>query len=232
MNIKFTPVTREAELHTESPKPATNFLPQWYKHLHAFENNDPKAYENNRTKNTLKLCVPFADTLRFGYIQQTWQEINIQNTHDNALVFNFPTQPNIMAFRENTHLSKEFLHGYYGVEAIWQMPWIPKLPKGYSVLITHPLNREELPFRTLSGIIDADEYFHNPIANLPFLIKKDFVGTIPIGTPMYQVIPFKRDNWKSSNEKFDEIHYKNGRKITAMFWGGYKKLIWKKKTFT
>ena len=29
---------------------------------------------------------------------------------------------------------------------------------GWSILFTHPLNRDDLPFRTLSGIVDCDRF--------------------------------------------------------------------------
>jgi len=30
------------------------------------------------------------------------------------------------------------------------------MPAGYSLLITHPFNRHDLPFVTLTGLVDAD----------------------------------------------------------------------------
>ena len=33
-----------------------------------------------------------------------------------------------------------------------------ELPPGYSLLVTHPINREDLPFTTLTGLVDVDLY--------------------------------------------------------------------------
>jgi hypothetical protein len=33
--------------------------------------------------------------------------------------------------------------------------------------------------------------------NIPFFIKEGFSGVIPKGTPIAQVIPFKRESWTS-----------------------------------
>ena len=39
----------------------------------------------------------------------------------------------------------------------------------------------------------------------PFIIEDpDWVGVIPKGTPIVQVIPFKRDNWESESVIYDE----------------------------
>ena len=76
----------------------------------------------------------------------------------------------------------------------WRMNWYYETPPGYSVLITHPMNRFDLPFYTMSGIVESD------IWGLPvftaFFLQKDFIGVIPKGTPIFQIIPFKRDDWE------------------------------------
>lgn len=231
MDIKFTPINKEAELYVEKPISAGQLLPKWYREIPAFDTKTPTYDSDGKTNQTLKQCVPFADSLKFGYLQKTWQDIKIQNIGSESFNYYYPSSPHILKTRAKTHLPKDFLNKYYKDEFIWYMPWLPKLPKGYSALITHPLNREDLPFRTLTGVIDADEYFHEEKALLPFLVNKNFDGVIPVGTPMYQIIPFKRDDWISSTEKFNEELQSNGRKIHSIFWGGYKKLIWKKKNF-
>ena len=108
----------------------------------------------------------------------------------------------------------------------WRMNWYYETPPGYSVLITHPMNRFDLPFYTMSGIVESD------IWGLPvftaFFLKKNFIGKIEKGTPIFQMIPFKRDNWKS--ERDDSI-IKEGLKqkfeSAAVLSGFYKKNIWK-----
>ena len=44
--------------------------------------------------------------------------------------------------------------------------WTFEMPAGYSLLITHPFNRHDLPFVTLTGLVDADSYCDNFI-NFP-----------------------------------------------------------------
>ena len=226
--IKFNPVTRLIEQHVISPQPARNYMPDWYKILPAFR--DGKFTDGAQDK-TIKLCVPFADSLSFGYIQETWQEINIGSKGE-AFTFNFPTDPKIMSFRDSVP-DFEIPDQYYPYVFTWHSPSVSQLPKGYSALITHPLNRFDLPFLTLSGVMDCDTYNHSlEDSNLPFLLKKGFEGVIPIGTPMYQIIPFKREDWSSSKNEYDaNKQIQHEQKIRRYFYGGYKKLHWKRKSF-
>ena len=88
---------------------------------------------------------------------------------------------------------------------MWSFDFSLKTPKGYSVLFCHPLNRFELPFQTFSGVVETDEY--NQGTHFPFYIKKLNVGEIIIikkGTPIVQIIPFKRENWKIMHMPFSQ----------------------------
>jgi hypothetical protein len=47
----------------------------------------------------------------------------------------------------------------------------------------------------MEGVVDTDTY--NAPVNFPFVLKNvNFEGLIPAGTPIAQVIPFKREEWK------------------------------------
>jgi hypothetical protein len=84
----------------------------------------------------------------------------------------------------------------------------------------------------LSGIVDFDKYNHSKIGNLPFYLKKNFTGIIPKGTPMYQIIPIKRNDWVGNKEKFNKIESDKKDKFrTSVSSNRYKKLFWQKKGF-
>jgi hypothetical protein len=48
----------------------------------------------------------------------------------------------------------------------------------------------------VSGIMDADRW--KTPGNIPVFFKNDFIGTVPKGTPIAQVLPIKRANWSST----------------------------------
>ena len=44
--------------------------------------------------------------------------------------------------------------------------WTIELEPGWSLFATHPVNRDDLPFRLISGLVDADR-FHDGGINFP-----------------------------------------------------------------
>ncbi len=236
-DIKFNAVSKLTELSVKAPKPAKEYLPEWYKSIPSFHGGKPSVDQYGSADRTIKMCMPFADSLNMGYIQETWQEINISldevSQGQKSFGYQYPTKPDIMGVRKQGKNHFPIPESFYQFELTWHPVWLPVLPKGYSALITHPVNRLDLPFYTLSGVIDSDTYnYSQEGSNLPFILKNNFTGVIPIGTPMYQIIPFKREDWKSSSNEYDEnaqIHYV--QKLRQHLWGGYKKLHWNKKRF-
>jgi hypothetical protein len=63
-------------------------------------------------------------------------------------------------------------------------------------------------------------------------IKEDFNGIIPINTPILQIIPFKRENWKSESRE-DLVNYAKIKiaEKNKYLSGFYKKFIRQKKTY-
>lgn len=71
--------------------------------------------------------------------------------------------------------------------------WAVEAPEGWSVLFVHPLNREDLPFRTLAGLVDCDR-FSDGFVHFPALwTNPGFEGVLPAGTPVAQAIPVRRE---------------------------------------
>lgn len=231
--IEFVQNQANLYLKTDSPAPAKNFVPEWFKKQPAFNHKKPVFNHLGAVINKgIKMCMPFTDSLITGYIQTTWTDIWIEKREDGVVMFSYASEPKIMDSREHSFI--ETNGSYYDIEFVWKMHWSFSLPKGYSLLLTHPLNRLDLPFTTLSGIVDDQGITFAALegGNLPFYLKKDFEGMIPKGTPMYQVIPFKREDWQSNVRDFNEKEYvKNSSKTNSKFWGYYKDNFWKRKKY-
>jgi hypothetical protein len=216
MIIKFVPGSIGIENTVPCPTPASKVIPNWYKDI-------PGGEVIN-----VKKCMPFLDSLSHGYIQSTWCDIVVYSKN-NEMVISQDDGIEMFKIRETTDLPiKDF---YYEAELIWQRPWSPILPDGFSGLVTHPLNRVDLPFTTLSGVIDFDKSVHSPTGNIPFLIKKDFIGIIPKGTPMFQIIPIKRDSWTLEKQEFSIDFWRKQVSERFKIKSFYKKSIWQKKHF-
>lgn len=227
--IIFRPISKDVNYLVPQPKPAKFYFPEWYKKVPKFENGKMSIDENANTNVTMKACMPFFDTFVTGYIQETWCDIYIDRIGD-MVNWRFASRPQIIEER-NTKYPYPKIDGFYEFEFSWRQTWIPQLPKGYSMLYTHPFNRYELPFLSLTGIIDNDKYYMEKIANHPFFIKDTFTGIIPSGTPMFQMIPIKRDAWKSSFEDYNEMLSYKFANIKKYFFDGYKRLYWQKKDY-
>jgi len=235
LEIRFNPSSKLAELTVPPPKPAREYIPEWYKKIGAFDTPKPVISEKGTVNITLKQCMPFIDSLTAGYIQETWQDLYIDFSKDENGQMNFtystPTGPEMVNTRPkpNTPIPEDF----YPIEFVFHQPWVPEVPNGWSILTVNPLNRLDLPFHVFSGIVESDTFTQaDPRPNTPFLIKKSTSGIIPKGTPFCQFIPYKRSDWESAvNNYNEEEQLKFHTLVSQYFWGGYKKLYWKKKTY-
>ena len=242
MIVDWVPMNDYAAKYIVPPKPAKNYMPEWYKDLPPFQHGQtPKVNSGSeidscvysgRGDATEKLCMPMFDTFTSGYIQESWCDINIRIDDDgNQLVVQADrVGPQIINFRsgKNKVVPKNSI--WSDTHINWFTQWEPKTPKGWSTYYSHPFNQYDMPFRTIDGIIDTDMWWIG--GSVPFLFKKGFEGTIPQGTPIYQMLFFKREKWQSRYKEFNETeHTTLYNKVFTSFHSGYKKFTWEKKSY-
>jgi hypothetical protein len=209
--------------------PAKNYIPQWYKKIPQWKNNE--IFEIGKGVNiTVKHCMPFLDSLRSGYMITLPNDLYVKN--DNGFPYigwnNADFAP---LLRDEPADSNLIPAGHYPNEFSWRTGSANTVPIGYSVLFTHPLNRHDLPFTTLSGIVDGG-LIMNPTGQIPFYIKDGFEGIIPQGTPIVQMIPFRQENWSMKKSKgLVEESYKHNKQTLSVFSGWYKKTFWTRKNY-
>jgi len=211
-------------------KPAKHFIPDWYKNIKGYNKNNLKIQKDgNSVILNLKSCMPFLDSFTTGYIVELAQDIYVEII-DNQPKVSWVGHPDPLSIREVNENIMPTPHGYLDNHFAWQYPHILNAKKGYSAIATHPFNRHDLPFITLTGIIDLDVLVGN--GNIPFFIKDGFEGLVSKGTPILQIIPFKRESWKI--KKDDSLIEKNNKenidKSRSMI-GWYKLNRWQKKEF-
>jgi hypothetical protein len=69
--------------------------------------------------------------------------------------------------------------------------WTIRTPPGWSCLFVPPLNRPNPTFEVLAGIVDTDTYVS--LIHFPFFASaQDGLYVVEKGTPMVQVLPFRR----------------------------------------
>jgi hypothetical protein len=225
MEITFTNVS---SIELEHPKPALNFIPNWYKDTESYIKGVKKPTGAGVTDATIKRCMPIFDALTAGYIITLPVDVYV-SIKDDIQYFEWPSLIAI-SFHSIDQAPTHPLRKPHEYPKIIN-PWAIKTPKGYSTLVVQPMHRESV-FTILPGIVDTDTYTA-PI-NFPMVINDPmFEGLIPKGTPVAQVIPFKRDKWKMKIGSKKEIEEQNkiSTKLTTKFFDKYKTMFWTRKEF-
>jgi hypothetical protein len=203
------------------PKPASDILPEWYKSMETYNGDGKVPHQDvKQTNGTIKRCMPIFDVLTAGYILFTWTDVFV-TTKNNAPYFEWRID-NSLGFHSNRQI-----YNYPGFEnekdiAKFNQPWSIKTEAGFSSLFIAPVHRKS-PFKIMEAVVDTDKYL-SPVA-FPFILNDDFRGLIPAGTPMAQVIPFKREKYTMSVENnLEEMeNVKAGR--AGKFFDAYKDLF-------
>ena len=110
-------------------------------------------------------------------------------------------------------------------------PWNVKTPKGYSCFYLDPFLHQSPYFSTWPGIIDTDTFNKNmDNAQIIFYPKVDHSFVIKSGTPLVQIIPFRREEWTASyqlrevKEAFENLSADDEAETTEKSVGLYKRL--------
>jgi hypothetical protein len=184
------------------PIPAVQGLPDWFKAM------PQQAFSEilQTEKFTLKKCPPFIDAMTCGFLLPLVTDIRVENgmfswDHDIPAGASMPAY-SPMDFHDNSQLTGSPFFEEDRVLVKFNSFWTVELPAGYSLLVTHPINRADLPFVTVTGLVDADRYRDNFI-NFPARWRDpDFTGVVPKGTPLAQLVPVRRVDWAA---RFDVI---------------------------
>lgn len=223
----------QSEEHFPGTVPASTMIPKWYKDIEPINKNTAIMLNNPDIGGNIKNCMPFLDSLTTGYFILLPQDIIINQKDGDVSVTWRNGQFDVVKERmKGSSVTHPAPSGCLENHFVWITQVNIKLPTGYSALLTHPLNRFDLPFVTMSGIFDGDGFISYSPGNIPFFIKKDFNGIIEAGTPIAQVIPFKREEWKS---EYDKNLVSEGRNMALRsvnrILGWYKNTYWHKKVF-
>ena len=241
--IKFIPNSEFTEKVELPPVNSSSLIPDWYKKTPRFINGDKPyndfiqmhkdAHSSGNLRDihmTLKNCQPFIDTFTSGYMIRLPASILVYKDELGNSIVKWSTEFDVIDSQDNRILGGfKAPDGYFPQFFRWQNMWIVETPSGYSSLFTHPFNRFDLPFITISAIIDTDKHPNSVI--IPFFIKNDFEGVIEEGTPIAQVLPFKRDNWESSVEKTNNSSRYSSSLVKTALIRAYRKKFWTKKIY-
>lgn len=101
-------------------------------------------------------------------------------------------------------------------------PWTTMTAPGYSTLVL-PTILEPFPeYTVMPGVVHTD-YYH--VINIVLIVNTDKQFTIPVGRPMYQLIPFKRSDGMAKVLEGDQSMHRflSGRGTGEMYLGNHER---------
>jgi hypothetical protein len=196
------------------PIPAVRGLPDWFKTM------PQTAFNTTSGSDTLtaKKCPPLIDAMTYGFLIPLATDLEVR---DGEFSWSFDVPEGVIS---------DFSHSpidFHDPSQVAGSPffdddqfvikfccfWTIEAPPGYSLLFTHPVNRSDLPFTTLTGLVDCD-LFHDSPLNFPARWSDTgFNGVLPKGTPVAQCLPVKRETWSG---RFETLTDQDTKRLVAM----------------
>ena len=181
------------------PVPAKAALPEW---LRQMAPRVPSTV-HGRAIRTVKQCPPFVDAMTHGFMillpcdvtveagQFSWDwplpPLSVPGHPRAPLSFHVPEQIVGSPLARGDHSSAQSAIKFNSF-------WTIELEAGWSLMAVHPINRDDLPFRLVTGLVDADR-FNEVGINFPAIWNEPgFAGVLPRGTPIAQCFAVPRES--------------------------------------
>ncbi len=179
-----------------APVPAREALPGWLRDMAPRATSELHGGEAVRT---VKQCPPFIDAMSHGFIIPLPCDVRIEAGRlswdwDIPLLAAALHPRSPISFHTPAQLEGTPLHRPGQVAVKFNSFWTIELEPGWSLLATHPVNRDDLPFRLLTGMVDCDRYHDVGILFPAVWTDPGFDGVLPRGTPVAQCIPVRRES--------------------------------------
>lgn len=180
---------KEDEGVIPAPVRAKTALPDWFRQLPAVSEVHVSPTNSGLT---VKRCMPFLDAMATGWVIGLAASVRMEISDggrtvdcgwdfDRTLVSNHASHQ--VAGNPREPLPPCKFHNY----------WTIRTPPGWSCLFVPPLNRPNGVFEVVAGVVDTDTYqseIHFPF----FTTGQDGLHMLERGTPIVQVIPFRRES--------------------------------------
>jgi len=223
------------------PYPAVKTLPKWFLDAKPYTphfqdpatTSDGKFHVRGGVANTnFKKCTPLLDGMSMGYIVPLWADVEIDSIQYERPEIFWRTIANVFELHGVVTRDITPPEGYHPQVYKYNNCWIPQTPKGYSCLITSPIGHNDLTIKAVPAVVDTDKSTLELV--FPVWVKNNFQGVVEKGTPIVQIIPFKRDDWESTFDYYKDGEYKHiveEKNFASTLISHYIRNHWSKKTF-
>jgi hypothetical protein len=199
--------------------------------------NQPEWLKNQRTyedsKDKFLNCPGMADYMKTGYIIPAWETIKIKANAAGTVVLIDGSGPSIVS-----PMSPKLVDGLTTIDPSVKFrvtkiatPWAIFAKAGYSAYLLPAIYHS--PFlknlHVYSGIVDYDKF---TVCNFIFSAVTACEIEIPVGTPLLQIIPFKREtitavSMQATESDMGKANFQFPVKIRS----AYRKYCYGKKTY-
>lgn len=202
------------------------YQPEWLKNQRTYKDSKDKFLN----------CPGMSDYMKAGYIIPAWENIKIKaNTADTVVLMEQKPEAKI----NTSPMNPKLVDGIPPVESSVKLK-VTKIPTPWSIFTKNGYSAYVLPaiyhspflkdLYVYSGIVDYDKF---TICNFVFTAIRACEIEIPMGTPLLQVIPFKREDISAVCMRATEIDKnKTNFEFPAKIKGAYRKYCYGKKTYT
>jgi hypothetical protein len=152
--LEFYPWGEGAGHDAPGPAPAKKNIAPYWKDLPLYHGQGDEERVKDGTasrKNVylgLKHCMPYFDAMAMGYHYLLHTDVHVTRREDGHINVTWDSPMHPVATRGLQEMPTP--HAHYQSHWSWQMYWGIQPPEGYGLLLTHPLNRYDLPFTTVA----------------------------------------------------------------------------------
>ncbi len=203
------------------PVPAKAALPDWLRQM------APRVPSplHQRSIRTVKQCPPFVDAMTHGFVIPLPCDVTVS---DGTFAWDWPLPPLAVPGHPRAPLSfhvpeqiagSPLAHGQRSALKFNSF-WTIELEPGWSLMAVHPINRDDLTFRSISGLVDADRF--NAVGiNFPAIWTDPvFCGVLPRGTPIAQCYPVPRETLTLTCEPMNDAQLHRYDEVAAQIMAG------------
>lgn len=177
------------------PEPMKKHIPEWFKKIPAFRNRDSRGFPAL----TAKKCLPMLDAMSLGWVIPLQADVHVITNDDCSIIkaeCREGNELNVVQGHSWDQVASEKWTGYKQDPLKFLNFWRIKTKPGWSCLFQTLPNLLQQDFKCLSGVVDTDTYKNN--INFPAVwLTPNADITLKAGTPLVQVIPFKRSSMES-----------------------------------
>jgi hypothetical protein len=217
MKIQFIP-TKEIG-RDFPPTPAKKNIPDWYKNIPTEVGEKTAVWfqeTQSKTNYTIRKCMPVLDFMTSGYTLKVQSDILVSaffaNESQELRWYHASSEPDTVTHHPHRQCPVK-IQGEEKTYIKFRCGYIVKTPPGYSCMFLQSPYFMNEGIELFPAIVDTDTYDGEVL--FPGFVTKNYSNlTIPAGTPLVTVLPFKREAWES--EVLEEPSPAGGKKFTAL----------------